>query len=67
MYKVFEGLLEKYNKTPYQVAKDTGIATATFTEWKNGTYQPKIDKLIKIAKYFDVPINVFLDELREDE
>lgn len=62
MYKVFEELLDKNNKTAYQVAKDTGIATATLSEWKNGNYTPKIDKLLIIANYFGVPVTVFINK-----
>ena len=65
MYKVFEGLLEKSGKTAYQVAKDTNIATATLSEWKKGTYQPKIEKLMVLAQYFDVPIETFLNAKKE--
>lgn len=61
MYKVFEELLEKNNKTAYEVAKNTGVATSTLTEWKKGTYTPKIDKLAKIADYFNVPVTIFID------
>lgn len=28
MYEKFQSLLDKTNKTPYQVSKDTGISTA---------------------------------------
>lgn len=62
MYQKFEKLLRDRNITAYQVAKDTGIATSTLTEWKNGTYQPKIEKISKIAKYFNVPIEYFLED-----
>lgn len=65
MYKVFEELLEKNNKTAYRVSEDTGIATATFSEWKKGTYKPKIEKLKILADYFGVPVTIFLDE-KED-
>ena len=61
MYKVFENLMKERNVTAYAVAKNTGIATATLTEWKKGTYSPKIDKLQKIAAYFGVPVTVFLE------
>ena len=67
MYKVFERLLEENHKTVYQVSKDTGVATATLSEWKAGTYQPKIDKLMLIADYFNVPVTVFLEEKKESE
>lgn len=60
MYKKFEKLLLKSGKTAYQVSKDTGIATATLSEWKNGTYKPKVDKLLKLAEYFGVSIEYFL-------
>lgn len=61
MYNKFAELLEKNNVTAYQVAKATGVATATLTEWKKGTYTPKADKLKKIADYFGVSIEYFLE------
>lgn len=61
MYRKFEYLLEKSNKTTYQVAKDTGISASTFSEWKKGMYVPKLDKLEKIAEYFGVDISYFTD------
>ena len=62
MYEKFAKLLEERGLTAYRVSKDTGIATATLTEWKNGTYTPKVDKLMILADYFDVPIEYFLKE-----
>ena len=66
MYKVFEALLEKNNETPYKVAKETGVSTATLTEWKKGTYEPKIEKLMLIADHFGVPVTVFLDAKKKE-
>lgn len=66
MYKKFSELLEKSGETAYQVSSATGIATATLTEWKKGTYTPKVDKLMKIAEHFDVPIDYFLDEVGKE-
>lgn len=62
MYKKFELLLVKNNKTAYQVSKETGISTATLTNWKYGRYKPKVDKLKALAKYFGVTIDYFLEE-----
>lgn len=62
MYEKFEFLLTSRNTTAYQVAKATGIATATLTEWKKGTYTPKVEKLQKIAEYFGVPITFFIED-----
>lgn len=61
MYKNFAMLLDKTNKTAYQVAKDTGISTATLSNWKNGNYIPKVDKLKILADYFGVSIEYFLE------
>ncbi len=35
LYKNFAALLDKNNKTTYQVSKDTGIAQSNFSEWKS--------------------------------
>ena len=65
MYEKFQVLLEKSNKTAYGVAKDTGISTSTFSNWKNGRYTPKTDKLKILADYFGVSIEYFLEDNQE--
>lgn len=60
MYEIFERLLKQHNVTPYKVAKATGISTSTLSEWKNGSYTPKADKLQKIADYFNVTVDYLL-------
>lgn len=62
VYKKFADLLDKTNKTAYQVSKDTGISTATLSSWKKGSYIPKADKLKILADYFGVSIEYFLSE-----
>lgn len=61
MYKKFETLLDVKQITPYKVSKDTGISTATLSDWKNGRSKPKADKLLILAKYFGVPVEYFLE------
>lgn len=61
MYEKFAKLLKKTNKTAYQISKETGISTSTFSNWKAGRYTPKVNKLQKIADYFGVSIEYFLD------
>lgn len=61
MYEKFEKLLMKNDVTAYRVSKETGIVPSTFTDWKNGRSNPKIDKLAKIAAYFNVSLEYFLD------
>lgn len=62
MYQKYEKLRNKKEVTDYEVSKQTGISTATLSEWKKGTYQPKIDKIMVLADYFQVPITYFLEE-----
>lgn len=59
-YKKFEELCNKKNITAYRVSNATGVATSTLSMWKQGKYVPKINKIQKIAEYFDVPISYFL-------
>ena len=61
MYEKFANLLSERGVTAYRVSKDTGIATNTFTDWKNGRSNPKFDKLLILAKYFDVPVEYFAE------
>ncbi|WP_439412686.1 helix-turn-helix domain-containing protein [Enterobacter ludwigii] len=65
MYKKFQELLNASEKTSYQVSKDTGISTATLSNWKNGNYNPKVDKLKILADYFGVTIDYFLVDKKE--
>lgn len=62
MYKKFSTLLDKTNKTAYQVSKDTGIAQSVLSDWKTGRSKPKADKLKVLAVYFNVTVDYFLAE-----
>lgn len=61
MYEKLQRLLDARGITAYQLAKETGIASARFSEWKRGRCKPKADKLQKIAEYFGVTIEYFLE------
>lgn len=60
MYYIFEMLCEKNGITPYKVGKETGIATSTLSDWKNGKSTPKQDKLKLIADYFGVSVDYLM-------
>lgn len=64
-YKRFENLCEERNVNASQVAKSTGIDRSSFTYWKQGRFNFKIDKLCKIANYFNVPVTELCEELNE--
>lgn len=58
-----QNLYERYAKireikgfTDYKVANLTGIGTPTISNWKKGKYQPKDDKMKKIAEVLEVSL-----------
>jgi repressor LexA len=59
-YSAFEQLLQIHGTTVYRVAKATGIAPSTFTDWKNGRSVPKADKLLRIASHFQLSLDELL-------
>lgn len=66
-YKKFKELCDEKNVTAYQVSNVSGVATSTLSMWKQGKYVPKIDKIQKIADFFNVPIDHFLEREVEDD
>ncbi len=61
MYEKYRALLEKSNKTSYQVSKETGISQTAFSNWKSGRSEPGLESLKKLSDYFDVSIEYFLE------
>jgi transcriptional regulator with XRE-family HTH domain len=61
LYKKFQTLLEKTNKTVYQLSKETGISQTAFSNWKYGRSTPSIESLRKLSVYFGVPIEELLE------
>ena len=62
MYKKFSDLLQQRGLRAADVSRGTGINQTVFSEWKKGKSDPKFDKLQKIAKYFNVPVEYFSNE-----
>lgn len=65
MYHKYAALLKERNLTTYRVAKDTGLKQNTFSYWKKGKSNPKVDKLQILANYFDVPLEYFLKDEKQ--
>lgn len=61
MYQKFEQLVKARGISTYRVAKDISLAPTVFSDWKSGKSKPKADKLKKIADYFGVTIEYFLE------
>ena len=62
MYKTYAQMRDERGLTDYRVCQETGIAAATLSAWKSGKYTPKIDKLMLIAKLFNVTVTDLLEE-----
>lgn len=62
MYDIYAKLRDERGMTDYSVAKETGILAQTLYDWKAGRSTPKIDKLLLIAKLFNVPVTDLLED-----
>lgn len=62
MYEKIQTLLDKQGITAYRLSKETKIPYTCLVDWKQGRSKPKADKLLKLANYFNVPIEFFLEE-----
>ena len=67
MYEIFEQLLQKYNVTPYKVAKCAGVTQTSLSNWKSGKSIPSTPTLQKIADYFGVTIDYLMTGKEEQE
>lgn len=61
-YEVYAELRDKKGVSDYRVSQETGITKSTFSDWKSGRSNPKIEKIKKLADYFGVPIGYFYEE-----
>ena len=60
LFRNFEKLLQEHKTTIHRVAKETGIPPTVLYDWKRGRCTPKVDKLLKIADYFNVPLEILI-------
>lgn len=62
-YKKFLQLCKTHKVTPYQVSVSTGrkVSTTVLSQWKNGEYDLKLDKLKAIADVFGEPVTIFIE------
>lgn len=57
-----KALLDEKGITPYRMAVDLDFPQSTVSEWVNGAYAPKPDKLLKISRYLGIPIEDLIEE-----
>ena len=58
MYAKYAKLRDKKGVTDYRVSEDTKITKSTFSDWKSGRSNPKIDKLKILADYFGEVLSI---------
>ena len=54
-------LRKKRGMTQKELAEQMQIADSTLSYWEIGKYEPDNDSLIKLSKFFSVPIDYILD------
>lgn len=64
-WETFDNLCKDNHVSYAEVARQTDISKVTISAWKKGEYTPKMDKLQRIAAYFNVPIDYFTQVNRE--
>lgn len=62
MYEKIQKLLDDNAMSAYKLSKEADIPYTCLADWKSGKSKPKVDKLMKLADYFGVPIEYFLKE-----
>lgn len=64
-YEKFLELCVSIGKSPSTAAQEAGFSNATATDWKNGS-KPRKANLLKVANYFNVPVEYFSEETKKD-
>lgn len=62
MNEILKKLLAEKGVTAYRMAADLGLPQSTVSEWLNGVYRPKADKLLLLAEYFNVSVEALMKE-----
>lgn len=60
IFEKIQKLCEEKGISIHQLEKECGFGNATIRGWKSAS--PTVDKLKKVADYFGVPIEYFLEE-----
>ena len=61
-YERYAEIRDQHGYTDADVAKGADIAPATLSQWKAGKSKPKADKLLKIADFLGVPVEILIRE-----
>ena len=56
-----KALMDKQSVTCYRLAKGIGVTEPAVHTWVDGTCEPKLKNLKKLAEFFDVPLEYFIE------
>lgn len=65
-YKKYALIRDSKGLTDYSVSKQSGVARATLSAWKAGKYEPKTDKLARIASALQCDVSELIEPLQID-
>ena len=60
-------LRENDSISQIRFAKEIGYSQASIAAWENGTREPGIDTLIKIAQFFNVSIDYLVGKTKQEQ
>lgn len=66
MYNIYCKIRDEKGYKDSDVSKGTNITKSTFSAWKKGTYQPKQEKLQKIADFLNVSLEYLMTGEEKD-
>lgn len=67
------GLLAERNITQHKMVTDLGMSRSAVTDWKQGKSKPTLANVVKIAKYFNISLDMlvngkeFTDDMTPEE
>ena len=61
-YEKYSEYRDKKKLTNYYVSLRTGISNSTFSDWKNGRYEPSLKTQLKLAKLLNIPIKAIVSK-----
>ena len=58
-YEVYTYFRDEAGLTDYKVSQQTGVSPSVLSQWKRGEYNLKLEKLQRLAKLFQIPVELF--------
>lgn len=58
----FNELLTRHHVSQKEIASICHVSTSTVSSWSKGINMPRMDKIERLAEFFDVPKSYFIEE-----